>query len=215
MSLSGRIVVNISHGTAQQSIHDFVMYVAKLRGLKRGEHYTFRREQGTRVFRLTPKGVVNLGGRRAPNGLYYTHQLKRRSHFQSCNRDLELANDRFNGEAYLDAWFLNDASEFFQEVKRECRLRTNNPEEILQFVKSDPQLAAELEKKGFNWTKGEGYIIGIEMSAKPTRTDEGCEEGYGHYDGFFGEEQETRGDSSCVNRCKDDDGDIPEDDIPF
>ncbi|MBU0461684.1 MAG: hypothetical protein KJ574_03800, partial [Nanoarchaeota archaeon] len=156
-----KIVVNISHGNAQQTVQDFVRYVADRQGLREGRDYTFNAEDDKKDFRLTAEGYQRVGTKTLPNGLRYTHHLRKEP--LDAKLIKELSRGDWAGEAYLDAWFINDAYNHLMQVKNAHHLETTDPYEILRFIKSSPILNEEFAAKHVNWTKADGYVLGIEI----------------------------------------------------
>ena len=156
-----RVVVNISHGIAQQSVHEFVKYVADMQGFKERTDYTFDPENGVCVFRLTEQGYQRVSARTLPNGLRYTHHLKK-TPISSKIVDT-LGNGRWNGEVYLDSWFVSDSYDYLMRIRSENHLGTNDPYDILRLVRSTPELRDEFERQEFYWTRADGHVMGIEI----------------------------------------------------
>jgi hypothetical protein len=158
-----KVVVNVSHGTSQQSVQDFVRYVADKRGFKEGVDYRYLPDRGINVFRLTDDGMIRVGCKTFENGFKYTHRLRKKP--LSSGLVQLLGDGSWGGETFLDSWYMWDSYDYLMAVKQKYCLESVDPFDILQFVKATPGLREDFASREFYWTKGDGCVLGIEIDS--------------------------------------------------
>ncbi|MBU0461364.1 MAG: hypothetical protein KJ574_02130 [Nanoarchaeota archaeon] len=158
------LVINISQDTGQQTTQSFIQYVANLQGLQEGADYIFELDEGIYSFRLTKEGLKKIGAKQLPNGSWYTHHVRK----PPVRKEIveNFGKGGWQGEAYFDSWFLNDAYDYLMHIKKEQNLKTYHPCRIIDFIKSSPSLREDFERRAFHWTQGDGYVTGLEIDVE-------------------------------------------------
>jgi hypothetical protein len=156
-----KLVFNISHGRSQQCTHDFVRYVANKAGLVENTHYFMQNISKVNMFRLTQTGEKMIGVHQREDGLKYTHHLKK----EPMRQDIidAISGKGWDGELYLHSFYMNDAYPYLLELAMDNGIDTEEPFDLLEKIRSDQRLSALLSQKEFNWTKADGYVMGIEI----------------------------------------------------